>query len=61
MFRTMKLGLFVLTACLFITHMAIAKVVGREIKYKVDGQEFTGYLAYDDGTEAARPGVLVVH
>lgn len=61
MFRYMKLGFFVLTVCLFITHMAMAKVVGQEIKYKVDGQEFTGYLAYDDRTEAARPGVLVVH
>ncbi|WP_135076315.1 dienelactone hydrolase family protein [Terasakiella sp. SH-1] len=38
-----------------------AKVVGEEIKYHVDGQEFTGYLAYDDRMEGARPGILVVH
>ncbi|MDV7339138.1 dienelactone hydrolase family protein [Terasakiella sp. A23] len=40
---------------------AEAKVVGEEVKYMVDGQEFTGYLAYDDRMEGERPGVLVVH
>ncbi|SCA56827.1 Dienelactone hydrolase family protein [Candidatus Terasakiella magnetica] len=40
---------------------AQAKVVGEEIKYSVDGQEFTGYLTYDDAMEGPRPGVLVVH
>lgn len=38
-----------------------ADVVGKEVKYTVDGEEFTGYLAYDDSYEEARPGVLVVH
>ena len=39
---------------------AQAKIVAKEIKYTVDKQEFTGYLAYDD-TAGKRPGVLVVH
>jgi len=38
-----------------------AKVVGQEIDYRVDGQTFTGYLAYDDAMSGPRPGVLVVH
>lgn len=41
--------------------LADAKVVGEEVKYTVDGQEMTGYLAYDDASDAQRPGVLVVH
>ena len=32
-----------------------------EIKYKVGGKEFTGYLAYDDSIKGKRPGVLVAH
>lgn len=38
-----------------------AEVQSREINYTVDGQTFTGYLAYDDRIEGDRPGVLVVH
>jgi len=44
-----------------LTLSAHAKVVGEEVKYLIDGQEFTGYLAYDDAVQGARPGVLVVH
>jgi dienelactone hydrolase len=40
---------------------ADAKVVGQKVTYKVDGQEFTGYLAYDDAKAGKRPGVVVVH
>jgi len=40
---------------------AQAAVQGREIVYQVDGQAFTGYLAYDDAFSGPRPGVLVVH
>lgn len=29
--------------------------------YEVNGQSFTGYLAYDDAVTEKRPGVLVVH
>ncbi|KPP97301.1 dienelactone hydrolase family protein [Marinobacter sp. HL-58] len=31
------------------------------VEYEVDGETFTGYMAYDDEAEGKRPGVLVVH
>ncbi len=40
---------------------AQAKIVGRTVEYKYDGTTMKGYLAYDDATKGARPGVLVVH
>ncbi len=40
---------------------AQAGIKTEEIKYKVGGEEFTGYLAYDDAISGKRPGVLVVH
>jgi dienelactone hydrolase len=38
-----------------------AAIKTEEIQYKVDGKEFTGYLAYDDSITTPRPGVLVLH
>ncbi len=38
-----------------------AAVVTESISYQVDGQEFKGYLAFDDRKAAPLPGVLVVH
>ncbi|TLM79844.1 dienelactone hydrolase family protein [Microbulbifer harenosus] len=32
-----------------------------EIEYTVDGESFTGYLAYDDSIEGKRPAILLVH
>lgn len=61
MFRLIKGLTLGLMAGFMMNAQAEAKVVGEEVKYMVDGQEFTGYLAYDDATDAARPGVLVVH
>lgn len=46
---------------IFIVSAAEAKIIGKDIRYLVDGQEMTGYLAYDDSIEGVRPGVLVVH
>ena len=40
---------------------ADAAVQGREIVYQVDGQKFTGFVAYDDAIKGVRPGVLVLH
>ncbi len=40
---------------------AQAEIKTEEIVYTVGGEEFTGYLAYDDSIEGERPGVLVVH
>lgn len=61
MIRLMKSFAAALAVFVLLPLGAEAKVVGKEVKYTVDGQEFTGYLAYDDRTETARPGVLVVH
>ncbi|MFV8781472.1 dienelactone hydrolase family protein [Microbulbifer sp. SA54] len=32
-----------------------------EIEYTVDGESFTGYLAYDESIEGKRPAILLVH
>ena len=45
--------------CLF--QAAHAEVNSREISYQIDGESFTGYLAYDDAISGTRPGILVVH
>jgi dienelactone hydrolase len=37
-----------------------SQLVTQEIKYKVDGKPFTGYLAYDQN-RSNRPGILLVH
>ncbi|OIN04322.1 dienelactone hydrolase family protein [Oceanisphaera psychrotolerans] len=38
-----------------------AAVVTEPLTYQVDGQEFKGYLAFDDSLASPVPGVLVVH
>lgn len=38
-----------------------AELRSETITYEVDGQPFSGYLAWDDENESKRPGVLVVH
>jgi dienelactone hydrolase len=38
-----------------------AKIVTQTIEYKQGDVTLEGFLAYDDATSAARPGVLVVH
>ncbi|HTP12654.1 MAG TPA: dienelactone hydrolase family protein, partial [Bacteroidota bacterium] len=38
-----------------------AKVVGRTVDYKSGDIHLKGYLAYDAGVKAKRPGVIVVH
>lgn len=40
---------------------AAPDVRGEVVEYEVDGVPMTGYLAFDAGSEAPRPGVLVVH
>ncbi len=53
--------LAVLTLLLTTVLSAHAKIKGEEIIYKVDGQEFLGYMAWDTKAKKKRPGVLVVH
>ncbi len=43
------------------TALAQAALVTQELDYSADGVTMKGYLAYDDATDAKRPGVLVVH
>src|SRR5690554_4959424 len=40
---------------------AHAEIKSQIVKYTVDGESFTGYLAYDDQLHGKRPGVIVVH
>jgi len=44
-----------------ISLTAHAEVQGKETVYRVNGTEFTGYLAYDDAVKGTRPGILVLH
>jgi len=45
----------------FLPWQAEAAMQGKEIVYQVNGQQFTGYLAFDDAQKGPRPGVLVLH
>lgn len=38
-----------------------AEVVSKTVEYEIDGQSFTGFLAYDASIKEKRPGVIVVH
>jgi len=40
---------------------AYAEIRTEDVNYQLDGEAFTGYLAYDDAVTGKRPGVLVVH
>jgi dienelactone hydrolase len=37
-----------------------AKIVTKTIQYEQDGEKLSGFLAYDDASSGARPGVLVL-
>lgn len=51
-----------LSACLLgFASWAQAELVTEEVQYQVDGEDFTGYLAYDSAIEGERPGILLVH
>jgi len=49
------------TLSLALIPLAQAEIITETLTYTVDGQEYTGHLAYDDGVVGKRPGVLVVH
>jgi dienelactone hydrolase len=60
-YRTfLTLGGALTLACLFLTQVE-AKVVTQTVTYRQDGTAMQGFLAYDDGLQGKRPGVLVVH
>lgn len=51
-----------LTAALTLASGQVsAEVQTQTMEYEVNGETFTGYMAYDDEAEGKRPGVLVVH
>lgn len=51
-----------LAVALTLTSVEVAAEMQTEtVEYKVNGETFTGYMAYDDEAEGKRPGVLVVH
>jgi dienelactone hydrolase len=51
----------VLLACLGAMPFAAAEIVGSDVDYTHAGDKMRGYAAYDDASDEARPGVLVVH
>lgn len=57
----MKKFVMILLLSAFQASMAWAAVVGEVVEYKHGEAVLEGYLAYDDATEAPRPGVLVIH
>jgi dienelactone hydrolase len=52
-----------LIACILLvfSSLAQAKLVGQELSYEVNGDQYKGYYVFDDEFEGPRPGVLVVH
>lgn len=46
---------------LLIAGNAHAALQSETVNYEVNGEPFTGYLAWDDDVKGERPGVLVVH
>jgi dienelactone hydrolase len=53
------LGLFV--GICFWAGSAEAELKSEQVRYKVGGREFTGYLVYDNSVSGSRPGIIVVH
>lgn len=52
---------FIGLAGLMLSLVVSADIKTRVLNYQVDGETFTGYLAYDDRIDGKRPGILVVH
>lgn len=61
MFKHMMAAAALAATGLFASTPALADLQTETITYTHDGQEFTGYIAYDDDYEGLRPGVIVVH
>jgi dienelactone hydrolase len=60
--KPMSIWRYGLVLSLLLTALpASAAVVGRTVAYQHAGENFVGYLAYDDSRPGKLPGVLVVH
>jgi len=55
-----KLLMLTLSALLFSAAVQ-ARIITEAVIYKEAGDEYTGYVSYDDAIEGKRPGVMVVH
>ena len=47
-------------ALLFIAIPAYAKMQAKPVEWTLDGKAFSGFLVYDDATNAKRPGLVMV-
>ena len=56
----MKRLLLAAAFCL-VAFSARAEIKTEEFVYQVGGEDFSGYLAYDDAVSGKRPGIIVVH
>ena len=57
----MKIKFALLVFGLLISSTINAKVVTEAVVYKEAGEEYTGYIRYDNAIKGKRPGILVVH
>ena len=57
MLRMIATTLFLLT----FAALAHGEIRGEPVEYAAGGTTMKGYLAYDDGIQGRRPGILVVH
>ncbi len=56
--KTLLLSLFFSLAASIV---AVADIVTKEVDYEAGGVAMKGFVAWDDASDAKRPGVLVVH
>ena len=60
--KTLKAATVAATLSLTLAStQALADMQTKTVDYKVGGETFTGYMAWDDEFQQKRPGVLVVH
>lgn len=57
----MKANIVALCLLFMFPVTVLAGVVGKPVDYRAADTVLKGYLAYDDGQQGKRPGVLVVH
>jgi dienelactone hydrolase len=58
-----RLNLLILLAAIVacMTNVVKAEIHSEVVSYQIDGQQFQGYLSYDDSIRHKRPGILVAH
>lgn len=57
--KLFRIAVTTVFALIAVTAQAALKT--ETINYEVDGEPFTGHMAWDDSFEGERPGILVVH